>query len=95
LTQLQCTISQPEKRKERIEHELFRVPCHRADDCTDGEFFQDQGTDSRSESIPAGSIIFVVNHFTRIETLLLPYHIYAHTHVPVWSLADQSFLKAL
>ncbi|HXE95060.1 MAG TPA: 1-acyl-sn-glycerol-3-phosphate acyltransferase, partial [Dongiaceae bacterium] len=45
------------------------------------------------ESIPDGSIIFVVNHFTRIETLLLPYHIYAHTHVPVWSLADQSIFE--
>ncbi len=45
------------------------------------------------ESIPDGSIIFVVNHFTRIETLLLPYHIYAQTHVPVWSLADHSFFE--
>ena len=45
------------------------------------------------ESIPDGSIIFVVNHFTRIETLLLPYHIYTQTHVPVWSLADQSFFE--
>ena len=45
------------------------------------------------ESIPGGSIIFVVNHFTRIETLLLPYHIYTQTHVPVWSLADHSFFK--
>jgi esterase/lipase/1-acyl-sn-glycerol-3-phosphate acyltransferase len=45
------------------------------------------------ESLPDGSIIFVVNHFTRIETLLLPYHIYTQTHVPVWSLADHSFFE--
>ena len=50
-------------------------------------------TANGQESLPDGSIIFVVNHFTRIETLLLPYHIYTHTHVPVWSLADQSFFE--
>ncbi|OGR26718.1 MAG: EstA protein [Desulfobacterales bacterium RIFOXYA12_FULL_46_15] len=39
------------------------------------------------ENIPDGSIIFTANHFTRIETIFLPYHIHNLTHQKIFSLA--------
>ncbi len=45
------------------------------------------------ESLPQGGLIFVINHFTRIETLLMPYHIHKLIRMPVWSLADYSLFK--
>mgnify|MGYP006290351203 FL=1 len=47
-----------------------------------------------SEGIPKdGSLLFVVNHFTRIETMLLPYWLNRLTQLPVWSLADYDLFR--
>lgn len=42
---------------------------------------------------PDEAIIFVVNHFTRLETMLLPYTLYKNTGLEVWSLADGALFK--
>ena len=47
-----------------------------------------------TERIPDdGSIIFVINHFTRMETFLMPYLIFKATDTPVWSLANYELFK--
>ena len=45
------------------------------------------------ENIPSAPCIFVVNHFTRIETIILPHQIYNLTGVPVWSLANADLFQ--
>ena len=46
-----------------------------------------------AENIPASHVLFVVNHFTRMETVFLPYIIHKFTKQHSLSLADSSFFK--
>ncbi len=46
-----------------------------------------------TDKIPDGNNIFVINHFTRLETFVMPYHISKLTGVPVWSLAAAELFK--
>lgn len=46
-----------------------------------------------ANNIPDGSVIFCANHFTRIETIFLPYHIHAITRKQVWSLAARELFE--
>lgn len=58
--------------------------------------FKASGADIRVhgvENIPASHVLFVVNHFTRMETAFLPATIHKYTKQPSLSLADSSFFK--
>ena len=48
------------------------------------------------KEIPRGSVLFAVNHFTRMETFFIPYYIHRLTGQTIWALAaDELFAGGL
>ncbi|HPH56269.1 MAG TPA: hypothetical protein PLL41_10375, partial [Smithella sp.] len=43
------------------------------------------------EKVPDQPVVYVINHFTRLETVLMPYLIKKHLHKEAVSLAHESF----
>ncbi len=46
------------------------------------------------KNIPKGAVIFAINHFTRIETLFIPYVIHRLTGMVIWNLATDQLFEA-
>ena len=55
--------------------------------------FKDKVHITGLENIPENPTMFVANHFTRLETLLLPYFVHKHTGKMARSLADKKIFK--
>jgi esterase/lipase/1-acyl-sn-glycerol-3-phosphate acyltransferase len=45
------------------------------------------------KNIPKGAVIFAINHFTRIETLFIPYVIHRLTGMTLWNLASAELFE--